>query len=192
MRWFVALILAVACGGAFGQRNNQFSPDFDPEALYLGTTEDPGGWKEGELKLPAFPQPGNLIGFEVSALTSFRFFIDAESISSGPDGVVRFTLVARSSSGTENVSYNGLRCKGSEMKTYANGRASDQSWVPVRDSKWKELEVKTVTRQYLVLARDFFCPARIPISNRAEGLDALKRGIHPNALSNHTDITRQR
>ncbi|MBS0337778.1 MAG: CNP1-like family protein [Proteobacteria bacterium] len=191
MRWLAALALALACGAAFGQRNQQFSPDFKPEELYGGSSEERPDWKEGDVKLPAYPQPGNLIEFQVSALNSFRFFVDPGSISAGADGVVRFTLVARSRSGTENVSYDGLRCSSGEQRTYANGRVADKSWFPVRDGKWKPVEVKTVSRQYLVLMRDFFCPARIPIATAAEGIDALKRGYHPQAVSNQPEYIRQ-
>jgi len=191
LRWLAALALAAACGGAFAQRESQFHPDFKAEDLYRGTSEDPRDWKEGQFRLPAYPQPDGLIEFQVSALTGFRFFIDPASLSSSPEGVVRFTLVSRSRSGTENVSYDGLRCKTDEQRTYATGRVAEKAWYPVSDSKWKPLQVKTVTRQYLVLARDFFCPAKVPIASREEGVDALRQGIHPHALSNNPDYLRK-
>lgn len=123
------------------------------------------------------------MGVEVSAINSFRFFVDADSIVAGSDGVIRYTLVARSSSGTDNLSFNGLHCKSNEHRLYATGRTSDKTWVVTRDSGWKEVQPKTVTRQHLVLMRDFFCPAAVPIMTREEGIDALRRGIHPHAIS---------
>lgn len=186
-----ALVLAFVCGPAFGQANNQFSPDFKPEELYKGPSSEEKPWEEGELKLPGYPRPADLVEFQVSALSSFRFSIDATSVSVGADGIVRFAMVARSSSGNENVSYDGLRCKTGEYKNYANGRVAEKAWVPVRDAKWRAVEVKTVTRQYLVLMRDFFCPSRVPIDSASEGVDALKSGYHPRAVSNQPEYLRR-
>src|SRR6185503_11983260 len=120
--------------------------------------------------------------------TNFRFFVDSESIQVG-GGVVRYTLVARSPSGSENVSFDGLRCKTGSHRAYATGR-SDKSWSKFRDSQWRELQPKTVTRQHFALMRDFFCPGAVTIMSRNEGVDALRRGMHPNAISNHTNPNR--
>ena len=40
-------------------------------------------WTEGELKLPPYPKPENLIEFEASAANPFRFFVDSLSIAAG-------------------------------------------------------------------------------------------------------------
>ena len=139
-------------------------------------------WQEAGIKLPAYPNPGDLIEFEASAASTFRFFVDGKSIIAGRDGAVRYTMVARSASGAENVSFNGLRCKTNAHRVYATGR-SDKTWTPVPNSDWKALEVKTVTRQHIALMRDFFCPAGTPIQTREEGIAALRQGIHPHAVS---------
>jgi hypothetical protein len=186
LRWFAALVLAVTCGAAFGQRNNQFSPDFNPEELYGGSSEERRDWKEGDVQLPAYPKPENLIGFEVVAMRNFRFFVDSESITPAQNGVVYYTLVARSGSGAESVMHIGVRCATGEQRLFANGRIADKSWSVVRDSKWQYIEPKSVTLQYMVIRRDFFCPGAVSIMTRAEGIDALKRGYHPNAISNQS------
>jgi hypothetical protein len=139
-------------------------------------------WQETEIKLPAYPKAEDLLPFEASAASTFRFFVDGQSIVAGRDGAVRYTLVARSASGAENVSFNGLRCKTNAHKVYATGR-QDKTWSPVPNSEWKALEVKTVTRQHIALMRDFFCPAGSPILTREEGVAALRQGIHPHAVS---------
>ncbi len=144
-------------------------------------------WKEGEIKLPAYPKPENLIEFEMLGTGTFRYFIDAESLVAGEDGAVRYTLLARSASGVENVSFNGVRCKTSAHKLYATGR-SDKTWVEARNSDWKDLGAKTAARVHVLLMRDFFCPAGVPIMSRAEGVDALRNGIHPNAVSNQPGL----
>jgi hypothetical protein len=145
-------------------------------------------WQEGEVKMPAFPKPENLIEFEASKATSFRFFVDSQSIGVG-GGVVRYTLVARSQSGSESISFDGLRCKTGSHRVYAIAHP-DKAWSMVRDSQWRELQPKTVTRQHFALMRDFFCPGAVAILSPNEGIDALRRGMHPNAISNHADYAR--
>jgi CNP1-like family protein len=137
------------------------------------------GWKEGEYKLPALPKPDDLVEFYVSATTDFRFFIDRQSLSVGKDGVVRFTLLARSPSGAENVTYEGIRCSEGNYRVYAYARP-EGGWRE-RDSEWRPIEVKTTQRWHNALWREYFCPQKVPIFDPAEGIDALRRGGHPNA-----------
>lgn len=145
-------------------------------------------WQEADVKLPEHPKPENLIEFEASPANPFRFFVDSQSLAPTKDGVVRYTLVARSRSGAESISYNGLRCKSNGHRVYATARP-DKTWSPV-GGEWKELQLRTVSRQHLALARDFFCPAAVAIASRDEGVNALKRGIHPDAVSSHSNFTR--
>jgi hypothetical protein len=140
-------------------------------------------WKEVEAKPPAFPQRGNLIEFDVSAASDFRFFVDSRSLSIGPDGVVRYVLVARSPSGAENVSFEGIRCATGEVKIYATGRP-DGSWEG-RASEWRTIEPRTVQRWHNALQREYFCPTREPIRSAQEGVDALRRGGNPEARAPH-------
>jgi len=136
-------------------------------------------WTEGDHKLPAYPKVSDLIEFHVSATTDFRFFIDRQSLSVNADGVVRFTLLARSPSGAENVTYEGIRCRTGTYRIYAYGRAGG-SWAE-RASDWRPIQQKTVQRSHHALWRDYFCPHRVPIFDSAEGIDALARGGHPNS-----------
>jgi hypothetical protein len=179
IRFFLAVAAASLAGAAAGQAKSDWEIRMEER-----------NWQESELKLPPFPKPENLIEFEASAANRFRFFVDGQSVSAGSDGAVRYTLVARSPSGAESVSFNGLRCKTNAHKVYATGRP-DQTWSMSRDSEWKELQVKTVSRQNLALMRDFFCPAGVPIQTREEGIDALRRGYHPHAVSNQGNFGRR-
>jgi len=136
-------------------------------------------WQEREVQLPAYPMAENLVEFYVSAATDFRFFIDRSSISVGPDGVVRYTLVARSSSGAENVSYEGIRCLTGTYRVYAHGKAGS-AWSQ-RVADWRPIGQKALQRQHHALWQEYFCPHRSPIGDANEGLDALARGGHPKA-----------
>jgi hypothetical protein len=133
-------------------------------------------WKEGEVKLPDYPKTENLQEFFVSAASNFHFYIDAASLAVGPDGVVRYTLVARSATGYANVSYEGIRCATSSYRIYAIG--DNGRWTP-KNGEWREIEPRTVQRWHIELRHRYFCPGRTQIQTAAEGLDALRRGGHP-------------
>ncbi len=141
-------------------------------------------WVEAELQLPAFPEEANLREFHVSELTTHRFYIDAASLSVGADGVVRYVLVVRTSGGATNISYEGIRCAGNELKIYATGRAEPEGgkggqWSETRRSEWRRIENKPVNRHHAALTRGYFCPLGTPIRTPAEGREALRLGRHP-------------
>ena len=141
--------------------------------------EDKKQWAELDVKPPPYPKPANLIPFEVSAASSNRFYIDPESISIGGDGVVRYTLVVKSPSGAENVSYEGMRCETREQKYYALGRR-DGTWANARASEWRYIEYKDINRQHGVLYVDYFCPGRRkPIGSVKDAINRFKYGVPP-------------
>lgn len=148
-------------------------------------SDDARNWKEIETPLPAYPKTGDLIEFQVSALATFKFFIDATSVTVGKDGVVRYTLVARSPNGVDNVTFEGIRCKGGIYRIYAGAR-SDGTWVPRTGAAWQEIQPKSIQRWHQVLRREYFCPQDAIISDAEEGVDALKRGGHPRRANFYT------
>ena len=133
-------------------------------------------WKETEMTLPPYPGEAGLIEFPVSSGATFRFFIDPASVSVTPDGVVRYTLVARSPSGVSNVSYEGIRCSTKSFKVFAQGAGG--RWTP-KDGEWREIQTRTIQRWHNVLYWEFLCPRHRAIQTAAEGVDALRRGGHP-------------
>lgn len=120
--------------------------DKDPEAKE---------WKEVEVPLPAFPEKQNLIPFRVGAVTDKQFFVDGKSISVGSDEVIRFSLVIVSSSGAQNISFEGMRCATGERRFYAFGQ-SDGTWSRARSSRWERI-VGGSNRHHSVLYSDYFC-----------------------------------
>lgn len=129
-------------------------------------------WQELGVTFPV-PPKGELIEFFVSSASSFKFFIDPRSVSVGADGVVRYTLVARSRSGAENVSYEGMRCKNGSYKIFAFG--NDGRWA-ARQSEWRRIEPRSVQRWHNELYLRYFCVEGIIIRSAEEGVDALRRG----------------
>jgi len=142
-------------------------------------TFDTAPWREQEVKLPLYPKTEHLIRFDTGPTSELRFFVDRDSLSVGEDGVVRFTLVAKSD-GATNVSYEGIRCSMRERKVYAYGRP-DGAWREARDSQWVRIGPPVTDLHRFVLWSDYFCPRRAPIRSANEGLDALKLGRHPQA-----------
>jgi hypothetical protein len=128
---------------------------------------------EEALVLPAYPREQQLIEFFVAATSEFRFFVDGASLSVGEDGIVRYTLVARSSAGAQNVSFEGMRCATREVRIYALGR--DGGWVQ-RPGAWREIQARSVQRWHNALYREYFCPNKEPIVSRQEGIASLRRG----------------
>jgi hypothetical protein len=168
----VALRLVLAALAAAGAAPLSAQPKSDWELA-----EEERNWQEGEYALPRYPQAADLVEFRVTVATDFRFFIDRSSLSVGKDGVVRYVLVARSGSGVENVSFDGIRCKPAMMRTYAYGQGGDR-WS-VRGTAWRPIEPNSTPRWHSVLWREYFCPNAIAIRNPTEGLEALRRGAHP-------------
>ncbi|MGZ3238332.1 MAG: CNP1-like family protein, partial [Burkholderiaceae bacterium] len=71
---------------------SRFEQDFDDEAK---------PWQEIATQLPALPKNENLIPFYVSPTTTLKFAIDSKSLAAGSDGVIRYVLVSKSTSGAE-------------------------------------------------------------------------------------------
>jgi hypothetical protein len=146
-----------------------------------GQDEDFDGkpWQEQKAQLPAYPKPENLVQFGVVS-TSFEFFVDDASVTVAQDGVVRYTLVARSSSGAMNVSFEGIRCDTHERKLYAFGRF-DGTWMQARRSEWGYISRGQSGSQHAVLAGDFFCLPGGRARTAEEAVQALRLGKRPAA-----------
>ena len=84
-------------------------------------------WVEQLTQLPAYPDEKNLMAFDAGAVSDNQYFVDTTSIKIGEDGVIRFSLVIKSSAGALNVSYEGIRCATRERKavSYTHLRAHE-------------------------------------------------------------------
>jgi hypothetical protein len=180
LRLLAALLLVLAGAAAAQNTNDPINP--------TGPRVGPAPKSEWELReernrpidavaLPAWPANADLIEFQVNNTVSFRFFIDAASLTVGPDHVVRYTLIARSPSGVANVSFEGMRCADALYTVYAYGQ--DGKWQRSA-ADWRPIEFKPTQNWHFELRARYFCPQRRgTIFTAAEGIDALKRGGHP-------------
>lgn len=163
----LAVALATASAASHAQWL-RFEQDFDEQKP----------WQEIALQLPAAPKPENLAEFEVSSTTRMSFAVDTQSISTGEDGVVRYTLVSRSPSGATNISYEGIRCETQERKLYAFGQ-KDGSWTRARNDQWERFTQTISNSQHAALARDYFCDHRAIAGNANE----LRRNLRNRPVS---------
>lgn len=133
--------------------------------------------KQSEESVVAPPplRRSSLVELKLDAASDFRYFVDAASVSVGADHIVRYVMVARSPSGVENVSFEGLRCPG-EYRIYAVGRP-DGSWSG-RPAEWRQVP-RDARHGQNALSRRYFCPARQAIQGAEEGIGALRAGGHP-------------
>jgi hypothetical protein len=184
----LACVLTAAALGAAAQNTNQMPPTGTASGKSNYEEEqDKLNWKEAEFAPPAYPKETDLIEFQVSSGATFRFYIDAASLSVGSDGVVRYTLVARSPSGVSNISFEGIRCITKSVRVYAQGAGG--RWSP-RQGEWRDIEARTIQRWHNVLYFEYLCPRNRPIQTAAEGVDALRRGMHPELVVPFNGVNR--
>ena len=131
-------------------------------------------WEAEKALLPAYPKQENLVPIYVGRALPFSFFVDRASVTVGRDGVVRYTLVARSYSAATNVSYEGIRCETYERRVYGFGR-SDGTWSQARNSQWAPID-RLSTSPATSLADDLFCSERGRVRTTEDALQALARG----------------
>ena len=141
--------------------------------------EDPD-WKESDAPPPPSFDVGKLVQFEVSSTSSLVYGVDPASIRiSQRDGLVRYVVVARSSSGVFNALYEVINCSKGEMKTYARivGKESDtetKKWVAVQDPQWKSM-YDIPSKHALVLAKQGVCTGNTAAQTVSEIVTSLKK-----------------
>lgn len=141
---------------------------------------DAKAWQESAVNPPVSFSVDRLQTFPVAVESSLTYGIDPATLTVGEDGVVRYVLVARSSSGAINALYQGLRCQTGEVKTY--GRWDNRSSWNINDKEtWRPLSNSGFTRPAMVLAREGVCDGRTVNGNPRNILRALsttKRANH--------------
>lgn len=154
----------------------------EPEPIAPRSIGEREPWKEGAAKLPPWPDDGDLVEFELDGAPSpMRFYIDGKNLNVGTDGVVRYTLVIESRSGTRNLSFEGIRCtlKGA-YKVYAYGEDGKFNRTPEGD--WLPISGGGHDRYHQELHRHHLCvPLKLEPRPKKDMLRALKGRIDPRA-----------
>jgi hypothetical protein len=176
------LLLAIACTPlalAQGYRDTPFKPD--PEPVRPKTTKPGRKWHEAEVSLPAWPRDGDLVQVKLDGpAPRLTNYIDTRSLSTGRDGVVRYTLVTKSPSGARNVSFEGLRCTPrGRWKTYAFGMNGHFEPTTVAD-EWQEIRDQDADPLHYELWRNYLCLYRnFTARPKREQVRLLKSGRMP-------------
>lgn len=161
-RTFLALFARVALVSAMaGQVQAQ---------LYANDAE----WKESDTPAPPAFDEKKLVMFDVPTSLSLVYGIDPATVSiSKSDSLVRYVVVATSSSGARNVMYEALRCATGEFKTYAR-YSSDGKWNLVSNPQWRSVFDNMPSKHPLRLARAGACDQTAPVGSVAELVNKLK------------------
>ena len=116
-------------------------------------------WKELDAKPPATFRTDKLVPIEMPRYLSVKLGLDPDSLTVSSDGIVRYVVVAVSSSGNINAAYEGIWCRAGEVKTYARA-GNDRQWDAVADPQWKALNASQPSMHALALARQGVCNGR--------------------------------
>jgi hypothetical protein len=133
----------------------------------------PRFWEEAEVKIPTAPPSKDLKPFYVSATSQLKFALDAPSIVFGKDEVIRYVVVITSSSGAQQVTYEGIRCEKYEWRLYATMQ-SDGKWSKSPNSRWQVIKNTSYNSYHAALVRDAFCENAIPRRSAKEIIPLLK------------------
>ena len=153
---FLALAFACAAGAASAQALNPSDPD----------------WKEAEAPRPPAVRTTGLIPLEVPG-SLLRFGVEPSSVSLGPDGVVRYVVVASSSAGAVNAMYEGVRCSSGQVRLFARHNP-DSGWVQTPASEWRSVHEDSNFRYSLQVARNGACIGQAPSHSVAQILRDLR------------------
>ncbi len=158
----IACLLGLAAAAAANdpQKSLIWGDSYQPSKWEWDFDQKAKPWKEIQAAIPAYPRADKLVGFEVSAATRNKFYVDPLSVSVGDDGVVRYTVLIRSPSGAETVSFEGMRCDIGDRKLYAFGHADGQgggTWSRNRYAKWEPIKEREQTNYQKVLFYHYFC-----------------------------------
>lgn len=132
-------------------------------------------WVEERVELPAYPEREKMVRIEFDRPDQrFEYFIDPKSLSVGEDGVVRYVLMLRSPSGSENIMFEGIRCSKRDYKTFAFGTAKD-TFRQLRNPAWKEITQTSNNWFRHDLWKHYFCFAEERLSTAITRESILRR-----------------
>lgn len=112
-------------------------------------------WKEGSYTIPPYPKKKNLLSVTIPESIPYKIYLDENSLSYADDNVVRYTIVIETTTGYQNIFYEGIRCTRTRYKTYAFAN-SEKVMTPIKSAKWQGISGQdTDFRHYLF--RHYLC-----------------------------------
>jgi len=134
-----------------GTAHAQYGPDDEAETLEAMRPKT-----ETEAALPPMPNQQDLLVIDTGPTAKQSFAIDAKSLTVSPDYIVRYTVVATSPSGAQNISYEGINCQSKEFKRYGYG-SKDGKWTRSRSDKWEKVSSLSQNQLHITLYTQYFC-----------------------------------
>lgn len=135
--------------------------------------EVPEWVEENAAPPPPFARDG-LISIEMPLYVTLKVGIDPATVSVGADGVVRYVVVMRNTTGSVNAAYEGILCTKGEVKTYARAGANGE-WVAIKQPEWRPMTDNLPSRHAYAISKQGGCEGRTS-AKREDTLAALKRG----------------
>jgi hypothetical protein len=131
-------------------------------------------WKESEAPPPPAFSQEQLLPITMPSYVSLQLGLDPATLRITPDGIIRYVVVARSTTGSLNAMYEGIQCATWKVKTYARFATNGQ-WSLVTEPKWQDLADKLPSKHAIALARQGLCEnGSIAASSVASIVQALK------------------
>ncbi len=126
-------------------------------------------WQEAEVPAPPAFSRDKLLPLNMPIYVTLQFGIDPATIAVSSDGIVRYVVVASSTSGSVSAFYEGIRCGTGEVKTYA--RASNTgTWTLIKDAQWRGLNDNQPSKHAWVFARQGACEGRAAAASSAQDI----------------------
>jgi hypothetical protein len=147
---------------------------FAAQAQFKDPDAEP--WQESAVTAPASFSTDSLQPFDVAQGSALSYGIDPKTLTVGGDGVVRYVMVARSSSGALNVLFQGVRCATAEFKTYGRWNNNASSWNTSTKEEWQPLSFSGFSRPAMMLARAGICDGKTINGNSQKILHTIKHG----------------
>jgi len=162
MHPFKTLVLALLLAGT--SAIGQLMPD-DPN------------WRESPVPPPPGFDVNRLIPLESPKGSTLNYGIDPATVTTTPEGIVRYVIVASSREGGQNVMYEGIRCSKAQHRVYARYNAKS-GWSPVSDGDWQPLYGSAASRHAVTLAEAGACKDRA-VNRSASTIVRTLRGEQP-------------
>jgi hypothetical protein len=136
--------------------------------------DDPD-WKETEVPPPPAFDLKRLVPVDISVQSQLKWGVDPKTVAITKDGIIRYVVVAQSSSGVVNAMYEGIRCNKAEFRRYARHNP-DSGWVKSSSSDWTPLRQSGSSRHPEILAKQGLCDGAAPPSSVNEAMRRLRQG----------------
>jgi len=131
----------------------------------FGITGEPLTPENPDINLPASLRSAEWLAFKVRNVGKHVFAVDPGSVELGTDGIVRYSLLIRTTGGVDNITREGIRCATNTWKIYAVGRETGE-WSRLREPVWRPIVAAGLNAVRYTLRQDYVCDRdNVPFRN---------------------------